>query len=311
MSSRQWILSVLLLGGILLVGCRGQTTPAAPAISSDVIRTEAAQTVIARLTLEAPTLAVMTPVEAGSKIAATATISKPIEPPPTHTPEPTLPPPPTPTLPPPPTATPVPTITIPVTPVAGEAITAEPLPGYVVSYQDEFRGKGGWAEGSTGEVSLSYGGGGYRIAVHVLNDAAWSIREQPYRDLSIEVDATQVEGPRDGYYGVICRYQDGSNFYGLIVGADGQYGIFKKAGGLLKFIQQSVEPSPYVITGPKAINHIRGDCVGNMLTLFVNGYQLAQVQDSDFTSGSIGLTAGTRKTPDFVAWFSNLVIWTP
>jgi hypothetical protein len=144
-----------------------------------------------------------------------------------------------------------------------------------------------------------------------LNDAAWSIREQPYRDLSMEVDATQVEGPRDGYYGVICRYQDGSNFYGLIVGADGQYGIFKKAGGLLKFIQQSVEPSPYVITGPKAINHIRGDCVGNMLTLFVNGYQLAQVQDSDFTSGSMGLTAGTRKTPDFVAWFSNLVIWTP
>ena len=46
-----------------------------------------------------------------------------------------------------------------------------------------------------------------------------------------------------------------------------------------------------------ATNHIRFDCVGSTLTLYVNGFQVDQQTDTDYTTGNVGLTwHGTFET---------------
>jgi len=60
-----------------------------------------------------------------------------------------------------------------------------------------------------------------------------------------------------------------------------------------------------------AVNHLRADCMGNTLTFYVNGFQLAQVQDSTLASGDIGLLAGTFAQPGVDVVFDNFVVLQP
>jgi hypothetical protein len=60
-----------------------------------------------------------------------------------------------------------------------------------------------------------------------------------------------------------------------------------------------------------ATNHLRGDCVGSTLTLYVNGQQVASVTDTSFTSGDIGLTVGTFDDPNAAVTFDNFVVNEP
>ena len=61
----------------------------------------------------------------------------------------------------------------------------------------------------------------------------------------------------------------------------------------------------------KTTNRIRADCVGPLLTLYVNGYRLVQVVDSDFSSGDTGLAAATYQTGDIDILFDNLLVTQP
>jgi hypothetical protein len=58
-------------------------------------------------------------------------------------------------------------------------------------------------------------------------------------------------------------------------------------------------------------NHIRLDCVGDSLTLFVNGDKVNEVTDSGLTSGDVGLIAGTFDTPGTDILFDNYVVRNP
>ena len=60
-----------------------------------------------------------------------------------------------------------------------------------------------------------------------------------------------------------------------------------------------------------AQNHIRADCIGNTLTLFVNSQQVSTAQDSSFTGGDVGLFAGTYDTPGTDIYFDNFMVTAP
>jgi hypothetical protein len=60
-----------------------------------------------------------------------------------------------------------------------------------------------------------------------------------------------------------------------------------------------------------ATNHIRFDCVGSTLTLYVNGYQLDQQTDAEYTTGNVGLIAGTFSTVGADILFDNFSVFKP
>jgi len=58
-------------------------------------------------------------------------------------------------------------------------------------------------------------------------------------------------------------------------------------------------------------NRIKADCVGSHLVLHTNGTQLADVQDATFSSGDVGLIAGTFAEPGTDIHFDNFVVKKP
>lgn len=181
---------------------------------------------------------------------------------------------------------------------------------FVEVYRDDFAQSRFWHVETTANWSLSYGKGGYRILSNALADAVWSVRDEPYGDVIAEIEASKIEGPRDGAYGLVCRYQDAGHYYALLISGDGQYGIYKKADGKLNPLAISDKPTPLIKFGT-ALNKIRADCVGTTLSLSVNDTLLVQAQDEDFLGGLVGMAVMNRTTTGTWALFDNLVVYAP
>ena len=58
-------------------------------------------------------------------------------------------------------------------------------------------------------------------------------------------------------------------------------------------------------------NHIEGDCIGNTLTLYVNGTLLMTATDSSFSSGDVGLIAQAFSTGGVDMLFHNFLVTAP
>lgn len=57
--------------------------------------------------------------------------------------------------------------------------------------------------------------------------------------------------------------------------------------------------------------HLRADCNGSQLALFVNGAKVVAAQDGDYKSGSVGLFAATNDASGIDVAFTNLSISRP
>lgn len=185
------------------------------------------------------------------------------------------------------------------------------LPSGSVLFQDDFSSvTTGWNRILVDEGVMDYDGGGYRIMVNALQTNFWSTPSKNFTDVRIEVDTGKFAGPDENRIGLLCRF-NGKDYYFFIVTSDGFYGlgIFKDGQALL--LGQSEMLSSSTINKGLAINHLRGDCVGNTLTFYVNGFQIAQAQDETLTSGDVGIIAGTFSTPGVDIIFDNFVVLAP
>jgi S1-C subfamily serine protease len=130
-------------------------------------------------------------------------------------------------------------------------------------------------------------------------------------DVIIDVDSYVVSPAGDADFGVICRYQDLDNFYGLEVSEDGYYSIWKYVDGEFSYMwEQGWHYLPFELNYQDNV-HITAACVGDTLTLAVDGELLAEVVDSDLTSGDVGMIAGTWDVPELIIGFDNLVFSEP
>jgi hypothetical protein len=112
-------------------------------------------------------------------------------------------------------------------------------------------------------------------------------------------------------YGLICRYVDNQNFYFLIVASDGYYAIGKSVNGEYDYIDTEFMEETDAVLGGDATNHIRADCSGSTLRLYANGNLLKEVNDATFTTGDIGLIAGTFDNVGVDILFDNVVVRAP
>ena len=182
-------------------------------------------------------------------------------------------------------------------------------PGDVL-FQDKFENNvSGWDRLSNDGGIMDYDSGGFRILVRQPNMNYWSTPEKNFGDVRVEADVTRLNGPTENRAGLICRYQHG-DYYFFIISNDGFYGIGKFIGGQTLLLGQgTMLPSEFI--QKDAMNHLRADCIGNTLTLYVNFNQIASVQDSDFANGDIGVLAGAFSEPGVDMLFQNFVVIQP
>jgi len=276
-------MTLLIVMALFFTSCQGQETPA-PA--DEAAYTQVAETVYAELTRNAPlatqellvTQDTITP--APPAIVATSTVPLP-------------------------SPTPVPTVTPLLT-----STPSQPTPTPKLVFHDNFKYETGWGQQSGNDYGFGFYQGGYRIYVNILNAAIWSVKELTLDDVMVDLDASQLSGPLDGYYGAVCRFQNGSNYYALVISSNNSYGIAKMKAGKFEFLQEGLAQAGVIQVGSVA-NQIHAECVGSTLTLYVNGQKLIEVQDSDFPTGSTGMVAGTRMKPGMVAFFDNIAVYQP
>lgn len=303
--SRLSVYAMILVLALILSGCLN-LGPKTPTQTPDLQSTQAAETMVAEMTQKAPIpMGTQAVVSAPTSLAqALPSVTPTVEPlPATSTPVPTEPLPPTST--PVPTDTPLPTET--PTSAASPTPNATSTPSWKVVFEDDLK-SGVWIIGKSDDFRLQYTAGGYMITNKVEEDIAYSVREESYLDMQIEVTAHRIEGPYDGYYGIICNFQNGTNYYILAVGVDGWYGIGLKKQGQLKFLQEGVDQSGAVRTGSSE-NLLAAECAKGVLTLWANGIQLASVKDRTFTAGAIGLGVGNRKVSGTSVLFQNFKLF--
>lgn len=199
-----------------------------------------------------------------------------------------------------------------------------PPPQEVVLFQDDFSSTDtGWDIVNLDYKSTDYANGGFRIWVNKTQLDVWStLNRDMGQDVVIEVDATKVAGPDVNDYGVMCRFAETSDsdgnkiyyFYFFLVSSDGKAVIAKTDNNQQTYLSQSgeLEPNPAIRTG-NATNSIRAECIGNRLTLIVNGQRVMSVSDLGLgmSGADVGMIAGTFDPIGVDILFDNFRVLKP
>lgn len=186
------------------------------------------------------------------------------------------------------------------------------LPSGAVLFSDDFSNiPDGWGNWNRDGSKVDYADGGLRILVNENQFDFWSVSGHHFGDVHIEVDALKRGGSDDNDYGLICRYVNKDNFYMLVVSSDGYYGIAKMKNGQYSMIgSDQLQYSQFIAQG-NVTNHLRADCVGSRLSLFANGHKLMEGEDADFSSGDIGVLAGSYNGKGVEVLFDNFIVKKP
>jgi hypothetical protein len=205
-----------------------------------------------------------------------------------------------------------PAISSPVPPVLGTAAS----PGQIL-FQDDFSNPdSGWDDIRVrDDFNTYYFEDAY---LFVILKAATSAEANPHLnfpgDVQVEVDARKTSGSQNDEYGLLCRYvenSDGTSSYYYfaitIYGAGLVYKVDHDEAILINSPQQRM--SGIVLPGDQ-VNRIRADCVGNKLTLYVNGQFLNSAIDTSFDSGNVGLRGGSE-TGETEIRFDNFIVYKP
>jgi hypothetical protein len=185
------------------------------------------------------------------------------------------------------------------------------VPSGSVLFQDDFtRPVTGWDRLMAAEGIMDYDSGGYRMLVNALNTNFWSTPRKNLAEVRMEVDSGKLGGPDENRVGLICRFT-GGDYYFFMISSDGFFGVGIFTGGQAVLLgQDEMQASAQIKTG-LAVNHLRADCVGDALTFYVNGFELASVHDSTLTAGDVGLLAGTFEQPGVDVIFDNFLVLKP
>lgn len=182
--------------------------------------------------------------------------------------------------------------------------------------RDDFAGEQtcGWREYNQGGAVVEIAEGTLNISTSQTGQIWWSNVGRDFSDVIVTVQARQSSGPNNNAYGVLCRYQDENNFYIFLISGDGYYAIGKYETGEQQ-ITYLTPNQEYVfsdlINQGVATNLIRVSCVGNELSLSVNGLPLVTVTDNSFAGGDVGLGVSTLEPGTAVVQFDDLLVLAP
>jgi len=197
----------------------------------------------------------------------------------------------------------------------GSTGTSQPVSNKTVLFSDDFSDTGsGWDSYTSddGTVVTDYVNGSYRVFVNKPKYLAWANPGKSFDgDVVVGADVTKSGGPEDNEFGLICRYKDENNFYVFKASSDGYAQIGKYSGGDFSGLTGDQMEQVSGLNSGSAVNHLRADCVGDTLTLYVNNNKVMTTTDSELTSGDVGVYAGTFDTAGTDVLFDNFSVTKP
>ncbi len=165
----------------------------------------------------------------------------------------------------------------------------------------------GWDLETQGDYALRLDDG--RLAIDLMEDQVftWSAREG-YREDSVVTATTQFGDDigADGAAGMMCRLSN-AGYYDVEVAADG-YVFAGVAFGDDYEVLHDWTPSDAVQTGDGAVNALSLSCLGDRISLDVNGQTVIDLTDSRLVGGQIALSAASFEQSGFTIWYDDVEI---
>ncbi len=211
---------------------------------------------------------------------------------------------------------------------AEESLTAEDIPalawpadiGQMLSdsyFSDDFSNSDyDWAN-IEDEIN-SWGIEDEHYALHLYEPeySAWAYLPIDFTPKTIGFDAAVLPGYEQGAYGVICYYQDESNYHFVSIDPSYQeYSIgYVVNGNYETLLKEMWMPSTGLKDSPYEVNNIMVVCDPDMITLFINNELEAQASLSNVPAGDTAIFGETwEETPaeGFKVYFDNLYAFTP
>ncbi len=205
------------------------------------------------------------------------------------------------------------------TPPAG---TEAPLEKTLL-FEDDFSSPStGWDMVNLDYKITDYTRKGFRIWVGQAQLDVWSNLNSNFDgDVLVQVDATRIGGPDANDFGVTCRHTEKIDstgkrtysYYAFLISSDGKAAIVKSVKGKVTFLNkdEGMKPVEAVKTG-RAKNTLLASCIGNVLTLNVNGEKVIRQKDSSIPGGGdVGLIAGTFDEGGVDILFENFKVFSP
>lgn len=184
-------------------------------------------------------------------------------------------------------------------------------PGEVL-FQDDFsRRDGGWPSLIDPAGSSDYLGEAYRLQVLVPYADRLALPGLDLSNTRIQVEATNIAGPADNRFGVLCRYQNADNYYAFLISTDGYYGILKMVSGQSELLGADTMQRHAQLEPGKLAYFLEAECNQAILTLRINGAEITRVEDGSLASGDVGLVAGTFKVSGTEILFDNFTVLQP
>jgi LysM repeat protein len=178
-----------------------------------------------------------------------------------------------------------------------------------ITFRDEFHPPRTWFVTDEDNFTIDYINGTYRIINDFTNAYVSSIRTFDHEDVHVETHARYRSGPQTTYFGPVCRWQDVNNYYAFTINAQGSFGIVRIVDGEVTFLARGTQDqNDNRVNVGQLTNRIGGSCVGDVLTLFVNGHALLQVQDDTFEDGNVGVMSLTQTSPGTEVHFDIFTI---
>jgi hypothetical protein len=178
-------------------------------------------------------------------------------------------------------------------------------------FRDGFASQdGNWRTYSDEDGSAFYENGKLHIrnyTTSVSPSSSYYIQEQ-FSEFALEVEMELVSGSGANWQEVLCRFGP-EGCYMFCINADGKYSIGKSVEGVTTMLRGPT-PSSHIRIGLGVTNNIRVECIGNSLTLYVNGFIVAQVSDNTLVTGNVGFSVDSQSGEYVEAAFDNVVIWT-
>jgi hypothetical protein len=177
-------------------------------------------------------------------------------------------------------------------------------------YSDNFDtpDSGNWSIFNESAVVSARRNGRFAFAFkETMMPATSPTNELDLSDVVVELEVYRVGDVLENDMGLICRYQDQDNYYSLSFGTDNYVSINKYvAGTWTPLFNEFVDADLSAEYHKVAIS-----CIGTELSLYIDEQLMARVNDSDFSTGDVGIISGTYEEVPVVLEFDNFLVYTP
>lgn len=203
-------------------------------------------------------------------------------------------------------------------PTRGGASSPTPMleepefPSGTVLFEDDFSDPtSGWDTGGDEYGFTDYLEDTYHIQVIGAEYYWLATPYQYFGDVRIEVDTLLYDGGENNSFGIICGYRGMENYIEVLISSDGYYGMGQFIDG--EYISVSGDfRFTDAINLDGALNHMQVDCVGDTVSLFVNGSFVDSWSGIEIGRGDIGLTAAFYDDEGFTEIeFDNFIVYAP